>query len=245
MSACVRWRSSSLVQQGTVTSIWRNSRSSLIDMVIDTIFQCYCMDEEYGSNKTQRIPRAQIQRLVSEAVAASAGQRAVSEPRVRFLMQVRGTAAKISPLILSYPLARCYLHTLSASDSPSLGPSLSRPHKALIRFAGADAPAAVGDGTLWVSAEIQYHQQHVRDPLGLPGQRPRVLRTSAGEFYDAALRKVADPSAEILPTHHGTPALSAFAVHVGNMGELVDRLFLDDFSQYAPPFVDSIATPSG
>jgi len=22
------------------------------DMVIDTIFQCYCMDEEYGSNKT-------------------------------------------------------------------------------------------------------------------------------------------------------------------------------------------------
>ena len=21
-------------------------------MVIDTIFQCYCMDEEYGSNKT-------------------------------------------------------------------------------------------------------------------------------------------------------------------------------------------------
>ena len=157
--------------------------------------------------------------------------------------QVRGTAAKISPLIRSYPLARCYLHTLSASDSPSLGPSLSRPHKALIRFAGADAPAAVGDGTLWVSAEIQYHQQHVRDPLGLPGQRPRVLRTSAGEFYDAALRKVADPSAEILPTHHGTPALSAFAVHVGNMGELVDRLFLDDFSQYAPPFVDSIAIP--
>ena len=192
---------------------------------------------------SQRIPRAQIQRLVSEVVAASAGQRAVSEPRVRFLLQVRGTAAKISPLILSYPLARCYLHTLSASDSPSLGPSLSRPHKALIRFAGADAPAAVGDGTLWVSAEIQYHQQHVRDPLGLPGQRPRVLRTSAGEFYDAALRKVADPSAEILPTHHGTPALSAFAVHVGNMGELVDRLFLDDFSQYAPPFVDSIAIP--
>ena len=70
-----------------------------------------------------------------------------------------------------------------------------------------------------------------------------MLRTSAGEFYDAALRKVADPSAEILPTHHGTPALSAFAVHVGNMGELVDRLFLDDFSQYAPPFVDSIAIP--
>ena len=42
---------------------------------------------------------------------------------------------------------------------------------------------------------------------------------------------------------YSTPALSAFAVHVGNVGELVDRLFLDDFSQYAPPFVDSIAIP--
>ena len=47
-----------------------------------------------------------------------------------------------------------------------------------------------------------------------------------------------DPQAEYLPTHHNLPALSAIAVHMGDMGELVDRLFLDDYRQYAPPFVD-------
>jgi len=32
-------------------------------------------------------------------------------------------------------------------------------------------------------------------------------------------------------------------IHAGDKGELVDRLFVDDYRQYAPPFVDSITIP--
>ena len=61
------------------------------------------------------------------------------------------------------------MQSLSAVDGP-LGQSLSRPNVARLTFVGSNAPAAAGDATLWVSAEIQYHNQHVRDPIGLPSQ---------------------------------------------------------------------------
>ena len=61
---------------------------------------------------------------------------------------------------------------------------------------------------------------------------------ACGTMLDLLSRQPSDPQAEYLPTHHNLPALSAIAVHMGDMGELVDRLFLDDYRQYAPPFVD-------
>jgi len=191
---------------------------------------------------THRIPRGEIQRIIEQAPRAPGRNQA--DPVISFLLRVLRTPnAKLSPVTLAYPLARCHLHSLGANDSPIIGQSLTRPTRARLTFSGRVAPTPAGDGTLWVSAEIQHHQQHVRDPLGVPEQNPRVLRTTTGEFYDTALFRDRDPQAEYLPTHHNLPALSAIAVHVGDMGELVDRLFLDDYRQYAPPFVDSITVP--
>ena len=85
------------------------------------------------------------------------------------LSVLRTQYAKLSPVTLAYQLARCHLHSLSAVDSP-LGQSLSRPNVARLTFVGPNAPAAAGDATLWVSEKIQYHHQHVRDPIGLPSQ---------------------------------------------------------------------------
>jgi len=61
------------------------------------------------------------------------------------------------------------MHSLSAVDTP-LGQSLSRQNVARLTFVGPNAPATAGDATLWVSAEIQYHHKHLRDPIGLPSQ---------------------------------------------------------------------------
>ena len=125
-----------------------------------------------------------------------------------------------------------------------MGQTPVRPSVVRLVFGGAQpGPSAVGDATLWVSADFQHHTQHVYDPRGLPNQPARIIRTSTGEFYDTSLYTQRDPQADILSTHHTLAFLSSLAIHIGDKGELVDRLFVDDYRQYAPPFVDSITIP--
>jgi hypothetical protein len=144
------------------------SEPANVGVSCDDSFVCTYNSAVYASSSrtprhtaVHRVARQEIKRFISEAHTA---------PKASFVLRVLRTPyAKLSPVTLAYPLARCHMQSLSAVDGP-LGQSLSRPNVARLTFVGSNAPAAAGDATLWVSAEIQYHNQHVRDPIGLPSQ---------------------------------------------------------------------------
>ena len=194
----------------------------------------------------QRIPRSYLQHIIKAAQTLGRLGPARATASLRFVLRVLKTPkAKLSPITLSYPVARCRVHSLSARDGGGMGHTQVRPSVVRLVFGvGGDQPGPpVGDATLWVSADFQHHTQHVYDPRGLPNQPARIIRTSTGEFYDTSLYTQRDPQADILSTHHTLAFLSSLAIHIGDKGELVDRLFVDDYRQYAPPFVDSITIP--
>jgi hypothetical protein len=144
------------------------SEPANVGVSCDDSFVCTYNSAMYASasrtprhTAVHRVARKEIKRFISETHKA---------PTASFVLRVLRTPyAKLSPVTLAYPLARCHMHTLSAVDSP-LRQSLSRPNVARLTFVGPNAPATAGDATLWVSAEIQYHHQHLRDPIGLPSQ---------------------------------------------------------------------------